>query len=115
VFDKETSVYRVVDDETILASGSFPSDPVKVSYADGFFSVEYVMTGTGTAKIEYLISSNKAGPFITPASASDIATGITVGSDIVSFAPELGKWMKIKVTETGGANPVTITVKLMVQ
>ena len=80
----------------------------------GYFTVYWVLTGTGTAKFEYLVSLDGTN-YVEPSGASDIASGKTAGSDIVSFTPVVAPYMKIKVTETGGANAVTATVYLCVQ
>ena len=115
MFNKETSVFKVIDAETIIASGSHTSPAINVGKADGFFSVEYTTTGTGTTTIEYLVSSSKTGTFVTPSTASAIATAAAAGSDLISFSPVVAKYMKIKATEAGGANPVVITARLIFQ
>ena len=37
------------------------------------------------------------------------------GSDLLAFAPDLAPFMKIRATEDGGANPVTVTLWINIQ
>ena len=107
----------VIDAQTITASGSYTSDPVNLNFlaSDGVFSLHYVITGNGTAKFEYLMLNEATGTYIEPSEATDIGTGKTVGNDILSFTPVVGRMIKIKATETGAANTVTITAYLIIQ
>jgi len=114
----ETSIVcaTMQDGVTITASGSDTSGPFDLKRRAGYFSLQIEISGTGTAKIEYLLSNNGTD-YIEPATATDIATGVTAANDneIYSFSPELARYLKIKVTETGGANSVTVTTTLCVQ
>lgn len=87
----------------------------------GTFSIQVLVTGDGTAKFEYLLS-NDGTNFVEPTSGADIATAFTKtsgpgsdGRDIFTFQPEPARWMKIRVTETGAANAITVTVFLFIQ
>ena len=89
---------------------------------DGIFSVEYIVSGDGTVKIEYNVCSTREGLFFEPSSASDIASGLTKtsgpgsdGHDFKSFGPELTSFLKIKVTETGTVSDAIITLDLNIQ
>jgi len=89
---------------------------------NGVFSVYFKITGDGTAKVEYLLSSEEYGPFIEPSSASDVTTGQTKtsgpgsdGIDLVVFQPEIAPFMKIKITETGTASAITPNLWLNMQ
>lgn len=110
---------------TVAASGSSTSTAIdfgaikRTWQPDGYFSIQVTLTGSGTAKFEYLISNDGVN-FIEPTSASDIATGFTAtsgpssdGKDLFEFSPEPCRYMKIKVTETGTSNSVVVTVTLM--
>jgi len=44
----------VIDGETIAASGAFTSKPVAVPGEHAYFSLQWVITGNGTAKFECL-------------------------------------------------------------
>jgi hypothetical protein len=114
---------KVFDAITIGASGSAKSVPLDLqAYAEeGFFSLQIALTGDGTAKFEYEIS-NDGETFITQtATADQIVSGFTKtsgpgsdGKDLISFEPEPAKKMRIKCTETGTANSVTITVTIVI-
>jgi hypothetical protein len=103
---------------TLAASGSAWSDPLNlaVEKPNGFFSIQAIVTGSGTLKIEYYVSN--IGPettdMIKPTGASDIVTALTAGTEFYQFPasgePIFGKWLRLKFTETGTANPVTYRV-----
>lgn len=106
---------------TIDASGSSSSDAIDLQRRgiDGYFSVQVNISGSGTAKVEYLLS-NDGVTYIEPTSASDITSGFTAtsgpgsdGNGFFSFQPEPARYMKIKVTETGTASSIVATVTLM--
>lgn len=109
--------------ETIVASGSATSLKVDLSALKpiGYFSLQIALTGDGTAKAEYLMS-NDGSVYIEPTGASDIVTGFTKtsgpGSDgkgFFSFEPKLGPYLKIKITETGTSDSVTVSATLAIQ
>jgi hypothetical protein len=123
--DREITVIKLFDAQTILASGnsSQPGEGIDLQrYAqNGFFSVQYLITGDGTAKIEYNLSHDGA-TYIEPTSATDIGSSLTKttgpgsdGKDILTFSPELSRFLKIKVTETGGAQSIIVTLWLAIQ
>lgn len=87
---------------------------------DGTFSIEYLVTGDGTCKFEYLLSNTAGGTFIKPSGATDIASSITKssgtsGRDFVSFSPILAPFLKIRCTETTNTNAVVVTLTLNIQ
>ena len=112
----------IFDAVTVAASADSTSDALDLkNRPEGYFSLQVTLTGTGTAKIEYLLSNN-GSDYLVPSEAEDIVTAHTVasgpgadGKDIYIFEPEMTKFMKIKVTETGGANAVVVTITLAVQ
>jgi hypothetical protein len=85
-----------------------------VENSQGYFSVQASATGSGTAKIEYLVSLDGTN-FAEPSGASDILTGLTGASGVLtaSFQPPICKKIKIAVTETGGSSSITPTVYFM--
>jgi hypothetical protein len=106
---------------SVVASGSSSSTAIDLQRRriDGFFSIQVNVTGSGTVKIEYLLS-NDGVTYIEPATASDIVSGFTAtsgpgsdGNGFYSFAPEPARYMKIKVTETGTSQTAITTVTLM--
>jgi hypothetical protein len=82
---------------------------------NGYFSIYYVITGTGTLKLEYQASAEKSGTYVTPNGASEITTGLTAGQGMYSFSPMLSPFLRIKATETGGANAAVLSLFLNVQ
>ncbi len=105
----------VLDGTTsIAASGSSTSDTYMVGMSEGFFAIQVSTAGAGVLKVEYLASMDNAN-FQEPSGATDIITDINAGSGTVyiSFSPDFCEYMKIKVTETGGASSVTPTVTLL--
>lgn len=98
--------------QSIAASGSATSEAVDLREIsqEGRFSVYATVTGSGTLKLEYLVSPEKGGTFIEPAGASDAATGLISGNSAASFTPVLAPFLEIKATETGGAQGVTLSL-----
>ena len=77
---------------------------------EGFFSWQLELTGDGTVKCEYLLSNNNVD-FVDP--EVDVFTGFTDasgpdadGKDLASFEPEVCRYLKFLITETGGADGV---------
>lgn len=108
--------------EAIIASGSWTSDAIDIKYTNGTYSIYLELTGDGTAKVEYLLSNDGGTTYIDPVSGTDIVTGFTKtsgtgsdGKDILGFDTEVSPSVKIKITETGGVNPVTVKCILAAQ
>jgi hypothetical protein len=107
---------------TIAANGNYTSGAIDLReiVQNGIFSLEYLITGDGTCKIEYFLCSTKGGTYVEPTTAQDIGSGLTKtsgtsGRDVITFTPEMAPFMKLKVTETGEANSVVVTLKLNIQ
>ena len=111
------SVYKVFDAEAIALSANAVSVAIDLKEVaqNGFFSIHYTITGTGTAKIEYLSGINSDDTFIEPSGASDIGATLAAGSDWLEFTPIIAPMIKLKVTEDGGANAIGITLHLIIQ
>jgi hypothetical protein len=110
---------KLFDSQVIGAGESATSDPVDIKRTDGYFSIQYEIGGNGTLDFKYLLSLDNVN-FKVPVSAADISTGVSSGSgidgdgkDVVSFAPEPARWMKIAAQETGGSNAATLTLRLL--
>ncbi|ACL06222.1 hypothetical protein Dalk_4544 [Desulfatibacillum aliphaticivorans] len=110
-------VQDIFSAEEIAASGDATSTPeIPISKAYGSFVIEATITGDGTCKFE-LLTSCSGDYFSEPENVDDLATGLTKTSGDgsghvqipVSFGDAIGRYMKIKVTETGTSNSVTIT------
>ena len=110
------NVNKVINAQTIAANGSYSSPILDMNLfkANGYFSLQVTVTGSGTCKFEYLCS-NDGENFVEPVGASDISSGVTaVTSAITSFTPIPCAYMRIKCTETGGANSVTVNAWLCI-
>jgi len=114
--DQVITVIKLFNAESI-ASGSTSSQPAEgidlQRFAqNGFFSLQYTITGTGTLKLEYNLSLDGAN-WIEPTSSTDIGSSLTAstgpgsdGKDILTFSPELARFLKIKATGSGGSAAV---------
>lgn len=103
--------------QSIAASESATSVAVDLREIaqEGYFSVYATVSGSGVLKLEYLIAPEKYGTFIEPAAADDIATGLAAGNAAASFSPVLTPFMKVKATETDGAQGVVLSLWLNAQ
>lgn len=115
---------KIISTQTVSASGTFTTPPIDVRKVEGYFGITAVVTGTGTAKLEYLVPTTQSGPdtspesyggFIEPTGATDIGSGLTSGSYAVQFSPIPCDYIQFKVTETGGANSITITLYVVIK
>jgi len=97
------------DGSTIAASSTGFYDITLGDYRpEGFASLQVEISGSGTLKIEQT-TSNDGLTFNEPSGASDIVTALTTGSAIYPFDLSFAKYLRILLTETGGADSVTIT------
>ena len=119
----EMRVLTVFNAQSTAASGTSSSSAIDLARFQslGSFSLQVAVSGTGTAKFEYLVSNDGVN-YLEPTGASDIATGITAtsgpgadGRDIYYFEPKMARYLKLRVTETGGANAVVVTAYLAIQ
>jgi len=118
MFTYPITTHKLFDAVTILATKDSTSEAVDLrEIAQNYdFSVEYTTTGDGTAKIEYLVCSTLDGTYLN--TGTDIGSTLAAGHDILNFAanePHLAPFMKIKVSEDGGADPIVVTLYLNVQ
>jgi hypothetical protein len=107
--------------QTIAKSTNASSSAIDLNLAGGQFSLQIELTGDGTAQIEWL-GSNNGDDYIKPNNASDIVTAFTKtggpggdGKAIYGFNVSLVEKLKIKVTETGGSDSITVTATLAIQ
>lgn len=104
--------------EAVLAGANASSDIIELSEFDGFASLQWLITGDGTAKFEVL-SSNDGSNFLDV--NDDIITGQTKtsgpgsdGKNMCVFTLMPSRSCKIKVTETGGAQAIAVTAYLYI-
>jgi len=118
--DERVQRQTIFTSQAIVKNTTVTSGVINLKNSTGIFSLINVMTGTGTVKINYLVSPTADGTFVAPivdgqSTAGQIATGLSAGTWAGSFNPMLTPYMKITITETGNANPVTVTTTIMYQ
>jgi hypothetical protein len=99
---------------TISASGSYTTDAYDASSLEGFFSLQWTVTGDGTMKAEVLVSNDGATFHELDAditTAQTKSTG-TSGVNMTDFEVTPCNQFKLKFTETGTANSVTVVARL---
>jgi hypothetical protein len=99
---------------TIVASGTYTTEAVSARDLQGFFSLQWTVTGDGTMKAEVLVS-NDGTTFleIDP----DIITGQTKtsgssGVNMTDFEVTPCEQFQIKFTETGTSNSIAVVARL---
>lgn len=103
------------DTEEIAVSGSWTSEIIDLSHYsnENRLSVQAIVTGLGTAKIEVLASNNGLDFVDT---LNDVATGLTVAAYtpviITTTMLPYCRYFKLVVTETAGVALETVTLKL---
>jgi len=114
-------IYPLFSAEEIPADSSSTSEILDLRGRTGIFSVYYEITGSGTLKLEYLISHDGKN-FVNPTGATEIGADLTAssgtdsdGKDILDFDPEIAPFIKIKATETGKSDAPTLTLSIAVQ
>lgn len=101
---------------TIAASGSYTTEAFDCVGLQGVFSLQWIVTGDGTMKAEVL-PSNDGENFLN--TEPDIVVSQTKttgpasdGKNMVSFEVPPCNQFKIKFTETGTANSITVAARL---
>lgn len=81
----------------------------------GWFSLHVELSGDGTGKFQVAVSNNKTNYIVSATASDDIVTAHTKtsgpgtdGTQIYQFSAITAEWIKIKVTETGGANAIVV-------
>lgn len=100
---KSIDTIKIYDSESMTTSEVLTSTAIDLrEYSpDGHFALYVTSTGSGSVNITYSLSPDGVETYVTPASATVIKTGHTVGSEIYSFSPEMMRFMKIVFTEDG--------------
>jgi hypothetical protein len=97
----------------VAASGNAETDPILLKYRSGYASLQLTLTGTGTAKVEVFYSNDNVN-YAEADGEADAATGLTAGTYFILLNLKFALFFKVRVTETGGANPITPTGLLAV-
>jgi len=111
--------HTLFDAQATIASGTSTSKILTLNSPTGYFSLQVKETGDGTGQWQALYS-NDGVTFVTPTGVSDIVTAHdkttgTSGTDIYQMQNGIYKYMKITVTETGGASALVSTATLITQ
>lgn len=108
-------VWEVIPNRTILASGTYTSDPVELSAASALaLHVTAISGAAPSVTFTYSLSNSYAGTYVTPTAPVTIGANIAA-VDVLDFAPELARYIKITATNNNGAAPVTLTAALAIQ
>jgi len=104
--------------KSLLAAGTADSPAIDLRYiiSNYKFSIDYTITGTGTVKIEYLLCGTSDGTYVDI--GTDLGATLGAGSSFLPFAsgePYLAPFMKIRVTEDGGAAAAVVSVNVHIQ
>ena len=114
-------VKKVFTAEVVAASGNTESEIIDlggVTTNPESFGLQVELTGDGTATFEALVS-NHADDFIRPSTQPVVKSGFTKtsgpgsdGKDAFGFSIVPSRFLKIKVTETGTSDSITVTAYL---
>lgn len=114
----DQTIHTLHDAQGVAASGTVYGQPLDLSGMHGYFSVQVVVTGSGTVDVGYEMSNSDIAPQVwsTPVGASNVASGLTAGTYLHKFEPEtVAKWLRLKVVETGTSDPATVVTDLAAQ
>jgi hypothetical protein len=109
-------VRKIFDGITIAASGATTSEPVEMGTALALALFVDSIAGTALdVTFTYSLGNTRDGAYVTPTAPVTIGANIAA-ADVLDFAPELAKYIRIIATNNNGANPVTeMTCTLIVQ
>ena len=99
---------------TVAASGSYTTDALDCSGLQGLFSLQWTVTGDGTMKAEVLVS-NDGNTFLeldADITTAQVKTSGTSGNNMTDFEVTPCNFMKLKFSETGGANSIAVAARL---
>lgn len=115
---KSTTIKEIFTAEAIAKSGVAYSEIIDVRQLAGNASLQITLAGTGTATFDWIASNDETAliaAFVKPSNANDIVVDMAAGTAIYSFTIKLVGRMAIRVTETGGANSITVTAIIALQ
>jgi hypothetical protein len=99
---------------TIAASGSYTTEAFDCTNLEGFFSLQWTVTGDGTMKAEVLVSNDGSTFLELDADIITAQTKLTgtSGCNMTAFEVTPCNQIKLKFTEIGGANSITVVARL---
>jgi len=107
------SAESVCFEQTIAASANYTSGYVKLVDGKNVHALEYVLTGDGTMSIEVYTSISGKDYISNGVKASGLTKTSGPGSDGKGNVPlslNPGDFLKVKLTETGGANAIVPSI-----
>lgn len=109
-------VWKIFDGETIAASGASTSAAIEMGTALALALFVDSIAGTALdVTFTYSLGNTRDGAFVTPTAPVTIGANISA-ADVLDFAPELAKYIKITATNNNAVNGVTeMTCTLTVQ
>jgi len=108
-------VYKLWTAKAIAISSTETSDAIPIEKATALALHVTALTGTTPdVTFTYSLSNSRDGTFVVPLSPVTIKASAGA-ADIHDFAPEFGKWIKIRATNNSGANIATLTAELAIQ
>ena len=110
----QVTVNSIFSSEEIAAGESATSVALDLTNSSGECRLQFALTGDGTATIEALESLDNVTFFANP---TPIAEGLTKtpGSGLLSYTAETVAHVKFKITETGGVNSVTASLRAAIR
>ena len=118
--NRPVNVQRAFDGVAISKNGSATSVAIELTYTApmGLFSA-FILEQAGALSdvtFTYSLCNTKDGTYIFPTGASAIkANHIGTSTDVVSFDPDVSKFMKITATENNVAAVTSLTVDIAFQ
>lgn len=99
---------------TITASGTYTTDPMDASGLNGNFSLQWTVTGDGTMKAEVLVSNDGVNfhDLDTDITSGQTKSSGSSGTNMAAFDAVVCNQLKIKFTETGGAQSIIVAARL---
>lgn len=102
----------------VAASGSVYSNGLSLLGLEGYVSLYFANSGDGTATLIYELSNDNTN-WSQVTTLSSLATGFVKtsgpasdGKTFLYFNPPVAAWLRLKVTETGGASTLIVTAVL---
>lgn len=107
--------YAIWTAQTIAASGSATSGAIDMRRMNSAALHLTSIAGTSPdVTFSYTVSKDADGTFVAPQAPATIGAN-KAANDIMDFAPETTRYIKLVATNNNGSNSVTITGKLAVQ
>ena len=108
-------VWKIFDALTIGAGGTATSAAVDLSAASALALHVKAVTGAApSVTFTYSLGNTQDDTFVTPSAPATIGANIAA-ADVLDFAPELARFIKIIATNNNGAAAVILTAALAVQ